>query len=340
MTDNKELTDISRLFFDAVSDSYEIIDSSRSEADFREVVIAKLGTGEKVVLKLADNDFTFPEKVKMWQRTIEEYIALGYYCPRIISDKSGRFPIVNYKGRRCVAYAEEYAAYRPAEYYPANGIDTIPVEKYEEDVLVMTARVAAKRFSYTDYPSGYCMFETFCPSDKIDEVLEQAIEWKKYAETLPAELQPQVRRIWERWTAARNALEQVYSKLPTSVFQADLNPSNIIVDEAGNFVGVFDFNLCGRDVILNYLFRDTYRGGFQKELDELLRRLKIVSRYYHFSDLEKQTALTLYRCQKPLYYTAGELKKLGDDQAAIRKFLDETEHFLTLDIDFPAYMNE
>ena len=337
---NQELFDVFQLFFDDKPTTFEIIDTSRNESDFREVVIAEFETGEKAVVKLADNDFTFSDKIKIWQRTAQEYIKLGYYCPRIMPDKNGSFPIVAYKDRKCVAYAEEYAPYRPAEYHPANGTDKIPAEKYENDGWIMTAKVASKYFSYTDYPSGYCLFDTFCPSDKTDEVLETAVDWKNYADTLPAEFQPQIQRIWELWTANRNALEPFYRKLPTSVFQADLNPTNVLVDESGNFVGVYDFNLCGKEVFLNYLFRETFCSGFQKELDEILNRLKLVSEYYHFSELEKQTALMLYRCLKPLfYYRAEDLKQFKDDAEAIRNFLDETEYFLTRDIDFETYMN-
>lgn len=59
---NRELLDIFRLFYNDVPSSFEIINTSRGDEDFRETVIAKFKTGEKSVLKLADNDFTFPEK--------------------------------------------------------------------------------------------------------------------------------------------------------------------------------------------------------------------------------------------------------------------------------------
>ncbi|MBP5249716.1 MAG: hypothetical protein J6Z46_06895 [Lachnospiraceae bacterium] len=52
---------------------------------------------------------------------------------------------------------------------------------YRDDIWSMTAKIAAKHFDYTEYPSGYCLFDTFCPSDKTDEVLENALEWKKIA---------------------------------------------------------------------------------------------------------------------------------------------------------------
>lgn len=60
---------------------------------------------------------------------------------------------------------------------------------------MMTAKVAAKQFDFCNYPSAYCLFETFCPSDEVDEVLENALEWKKYADNLPEKFQIQIQRI-------------------------------------------------------------------------------------------------------------------------------------------------
>jgi hypothetical protein len=61
--------------------------------------------------------------------------------------------------------------------------------------------------------------------------------------------------------------------------------------------------------------------------------------YYRFSDIEKDAALMLYRCLKPLWYTrVEELKKAGKDPDAIRTCLNEAEHALTSPIDFSEYM--
>lgn len=337
---NRELLDIFRLFYNDVPSSFEIINTSRGNEDFRETVIAEFETSEKSVLKLADNDFTFPEKIEVWRKTSEEYRKTGYYCPKISPDKSGTYPVVRYKGHSCTAYAEEFSPYRPAEYRSEDVHDKkVSEAEYKEEAWIMTAKIASKFFSYTDYPSAYCLFETFCPSDKTDEVLENAFKWKKYAETLPKEFQPQVQKIWCLWTENRSALEQVYKKLPTSVFQADLNPSNILLDGSGKFVGVYDFNLCGRDVFLNYLFRETFYCDYKEELNAIFSVLKTVSKHYCFSELEKQTALMLYRCLKPLWINKLErLKELESDMAAIGEYLNETEHFLTENIDFALYM--
>ena len=331
----EEIRRVFSLFFDAVPLRAETIDTSRGEADFRVTFIVETDAGGKVVLKLADNDFTFPEKIAVWQRTVEEYRRLGYYCPRIFRDKSGCFPSVSYRGHSCAAYAEEYSPYRPAEdrFTDDFGSKEAIYAGYQREVWRMTARIAAHYFDYTDYPSAYCLFETFCPSDKTDEVLENALNWKQYAQTLPAAFQEQVGRIWRLWTDNREALEQVYHKLPSSVFQADLNPSNILLDGEGKFVGVYDFNLCGRDVFLNYLMRENSNAP------EICEILEIAAEVYRFSDIEKDTALMLYRCLKPLWYSRlKKLQKAGDDLQAIREALDGSEHELTADFDFAAHM--
>ena len=333
-----EFARIFSLFFNAAPVAVQTIDSGHGDSDFRMTFLVETDAGAKVVLKLADNDFTFPEKIAVWQRTIEEYRKLGYDCPRILADQTGSFPVVPYCGRRCTAYAEEFSSYRTAEDRDCEGTDQAQYETYKRDVWRMTAQIAAKHFDYTSYPSAYCLFETFCPSDKTDEVLDNALAWKEYADTLPDAFKAQTERIFRIWSENRAALEPVYRTLPTSVFQADLNPTNLLLDESGRFVGVCDFNLCGRDVFLNYLMRENF-STFEKELAMIRDVLKIVSADYRFSDAEKAAAPMLYRCLKPLSFISLEsLKECGTDPQAIRTVLDETEHYLTADIDFRSCM--
>lgn len=66
------------LFFNAAPIAVQTIDSSHGDSDFRTTFLVETDAGVKVVLKLADNDYTFPEKIAVWQRTIEEYRKLGY----------------------------------------------------------------------------------------------------------------------------------------------------------------------------------------------------------------------------------------------------------------------
>ena len=110
-----EIRAIYARFFDEAPVSAEIIDSSRGEEDFRITAIVSPAEGEKRVLKIVSNDFTFPEKIRVWQRTAEEYRKLGYYCPRIYADREGNFPAVAYRGYACFAWGEEFSPYRSLE---------------------------------------------------------------------------------------------------------------------------------------------------------------------------------------------------------------------------------
>ena len=332
-TEEQELQAIVSLFFDGKTTIQNTINTSHGEHDFREAVFLQTESGDNFVVKLADNDFTFPQKIQMWQSCSESYRSIGYYAPAILSSKTGDFPIVRYKGRTCVAYAEEFSKYRCDD----EGGKGIASSKYRDEILIMTAKIANLYSDYTDAPSGYCLFDCFSQSDEHDEVMDNALEWKRYAETLPTEFQPQVQHIWKSWQDNRCALQEIYHQLPTSVFQADLNSSNILVDENGSFAGVYDFNLSGKDVLLNYLIREIGWQDDETELSIIQSAIETVGKVYAFSPLEKQAAPMLYRCIKPLWYTKIQrLKAAGNDCAAIQACLDKTEFALTRTIDFFA----
>ena len=112
---DEELKTIFRRFFDGLPVRADVIDTSWGDEDYRKTVIVETAEGEKRVLKMAANDFTFPERIRVWQRTVEEYRRFGYYCPRIYNDRNGALPAVEYQGHPCVAYAEEFSRYRSLE---------------------------------------------------------------------------------------------------------------------------------------------------------------------------------------------------------------------------------
>ena len=102
---------------------------------------------------------------------------------------------------------------------------------------------------------------------------------------------------------------------------------------------MYDFNLCGKYAFPNYLFSETYSGGDRQVIENIFLTLKIVSKYYVFSENETQTALPLYRCIKPLWFTkVQELKEAGNNIELIKKCLDEIEYMQTENIDFISYM--
>ena len=328
-----DVLSIIKLFTDETVSEYSIKDSSRGDSDFREAIFVTGESGKRLVIKLACNSFTTAESISMWQRCAGEYLKHGYYCPHIFASLEGQFPTIEYKGHECVAYAEEFSKYESV-----GMVDE--TEPYRDELYIMTARIAAQFYDYTSIPSGYTLFDLF-PGDEMDEVTLNALEFRNYCQTLPECFMEQSDRIFHRWEENRKALAGMYHKLPFSVFQADFNDTNVLVDKDGRFVGIYDFNLAGRDEILNYLFREIFNGTFEEELNEILRALKIASAYYRFSEEEIKAAPLIYRCVKPLWFTrVYELKEAKDDVKAIKECLDKMEYAQTREIDFESVMRQ
>lgn len=345
-----ELPDIRSLFFlfsDAALHEGCTWKTSREQTgDTRAYAVCETENGDKYVLKLADNDFSSPDRVAVWQRCIEGYRSLGYECPRILRAKDGSFPLIPYGGHTFTAYLEEYSPYKTADRFPTEHISENGYYTYLEDAITMNARVAAMHWDFAPFPSAWCAFETFCPSDPCDEVLEDAQNWMRTADALPEEFRSRTQSLRERWLKNRAALQAIYAHLPTSVFQADINHTNILLDENGTFRGVLDFNICGRETVLNYLFREapyvmTVRD-FEQPGDTALKRIRlaaaIAKRTYHFSPLEIEAAPLLYRYTKALWCTGDDLAEAKDDPEKIRAALDATERILTAEIDWAAIL--
>jgi len=343
-----EQREIARLFREEEPVNITVKNSSHGEEDFREALLVEY-EDEKIVIKLAENGFTDEEHLMMWMTIAEKYKELGYYCPQFIKALDGTFPKVSYNGHNCIVYAEEYSKYRSADElikdkYQESGLMEEGYYSFLRDVVLMNARVAAEHYDFTELPSGYCMFETFEPGDECDEVAEDATKWKQVADKLPEQFREQVERIWNNWLEARKQLRDIYDDLPTSVFQADINDTNVLLDEDGKFQGVYDFNIGGKEVFLNLIFREapyvSTRGWdlFDTEdyfLNCIKKVLQISSEVYSFNELEKQAAPLLYKCIKPLYWYSTELlKKAGNEENKIQSCLDFIEYEQTREIDF------
>ncbi len=359
-----ELNNIFLLFADVPPKEYDIRSTGHGETDFREIIFAKYDQGilpanlkDRLVIKLADNGFTDDKRLLMWERLALEYRKKGYYCPTFIRTRNNDYPIIYYKGRHCIVYAEEFSPYRTAESFEKSRVSSNGKYNYLGRALRMNAEIAAAHFSFSQLPSGYVLFDLFDPADPFDEVTENAYEWLKCAQGFPRRFEAQVRRIWERWCGNRDLLKSKYSHLPTSIFQADMNSSNILLRENGDFAGVLDFNLAGKDTFINYLFREVPYifgpgneppdGGAEKpsiKADNdsatacILYAIDIVKKVYAFNDAERELALPLYRCIRPLWSTAVEELRKAQTEGDIQALLDETEQIQTMEIDFSSLM--
>ena len=334
------------LYYDTEVTDVEIKDSSHGDNDFRKAYIVNDGVS-KIVIKYFSNSFSDQKRIMGWFCLMDEYRKMGLYCPAIIPNRYGE---LLYKhtvdDRDYYIYAEEFSAYQTA--------DQLDVEKrqYMPDVLRCLGTIASKRLDFLDFPSVYCLLEPFAGVDATDEETECALLFVDYIKkNLPQHL-PRAEKLLDLFYKDQEDCRKIYGALPTSCFQADLNSSNILLDENHKFVGLFDFNLCGKEKILNYAMREalwaTYQSClvdkdnnyifyFDKQLDDLrmrafLENMSYIQETYTFSEEEKSAFPVLLRYINTFWwYSLSDLEAFGSDDGKVEKMLDWFELQMTRD---------
>ena len=336
--------------------SYEIvkeIDSSRGDDDVRRVYIAKSADGgRKVVIHEVVNTFTDKHRIASWARLEDEYNKLGIYCPRTVRGLDGNISYAfDADGGTHYVYAEEFAPYDTVE---TIGYDTFKMPdgrlSYQDDMMRSVGRVAEAHLDVCDFPSSYCLLEPFCSPDTTDEGTECAEGFRAFVNAELPEYAEQTERLLKLFYRAQDEVRKIYGSLPTSCFQADLNYSNILIDE-GRFKGVIDFNLSGREPILNYTLRlalnyidsrcydsDGNELFYYDEdaeslrVESILRSMSVIGEEYRFTDAEKRAFPALLRYMKNFWWgelgTIKRLKKDGDNEK-IELLLNWLERQLT-----------
>lgn len=334
------------LYFDTEVMDVEIKDSSHGDSDFRKAYIVNDGTS-KIVIKYFSNAFSDQKRIMGWFRLMDEYRKIGLYCPAIIPNRYGE--LLNrhtVDGRDYYVYAEEFSPFQTAA--------QLNVEKrqYMPDVLRSLGVIASKRLDFLDFPSEYCLLEPFSGEDTIDEVTECALLFVDYIKkNLPQHLS-RAERLLDLFYKNQEECRKVYDSLPSSCFQADLNSSNILLDDNLKFVGLFDFNLCGKEKILNYAMREalwaTYQDClvdkdnnyifyFDKTLDDFrmkafLENMSYIQQTYTFSNEEKKAFPILLRYINTFWwFSLSELEFFSKDDSKVEKMLDWLEHQMNRD---------
>lgn len=347
------LKKIFALYSDKEPETYEIKDKSRGEDDYRLIVLTRWKESRSVI-KISGNDFTTPERVLSWKRTADAYRQAGYYCPDMIRGKNGEYvQTVSFEGRQVTVYAEEYSKYQTAEQFEECEIKEDGSYTFRDSVYGTIGTIGQMHLKTADFPSGLCILEKFSESDECDEVMEEALNFKNTVEKFLPQYAEQFKRIWGLFLENKKKLEEIYGFLPTSVFQGDLNSTNVLLDEKKQFAGLIDFNLSGRDSILNQLMRefvmeydDWGNEIFYSERannwcsEELCRLLKETAGKYDFSEAERKYAILVYRYVRPFWWRpAHEIERVKEEQEKVRMIFEWVEHELKrTDIDFAGCM--
>ena len=281
------------------------INSSRDENDKRYTFLIKFDDGQELAIKICRNNFTTPERVSGWKKTCKHYLDTGIYCPQIISSLNGNDSeniVIN--GEDFVVFAEEIKKYRASDEFEANPENNNKNYDLKEKLLETIGLIASNKQELVPWASPYCVFIKFSEDDISDENYENAKAFYDIIRENYPQYNEYADKIWDKYIDNRTKFEPVYHKLPKAVIQGDLNPSNILLNDDGEFAGLIDFNLSGTESILCYIILPIegclYNlqcedleyltdKDFLKKCDKYLYdNLNKLKKYYNFSEYEKE----------------------------------------------------
>ena len=267
--------------------------------------------GQQMALKLCKNAFSSRERISGWQRLCKHYASLGIYCPQVLDSRNHNpSETIAYEGENYVVYGEELAEYTSMDDY----VPKLSYDAMRPDIIKSLGIVASNATFLLPWPSVYRLYDPFDADDETDEYYERAEEFVKTIHDQLPQYDAYAQKIWTLFLQKRETFEPIYRALPHASFQSDLNPTNIQVNDEGQFVGLIDFNLSGTSCVLHTILLPdacTYRlndavlerintKGFYDACDAFMyQNLAIFNQHYRFSDLERAHFCLCYNVTVP-----------------------------------------
>lgn len=305
----------------------DVIDTSHGERDIRKTYCLTFEDNRKFVLKAASNSFTTPSRVKEWQNLSRLYKENGIYCPQIINTIEGQcFVSFILEGNKAfICYLEEDKKYKTVREYIKENSENKEEErvleaKFEDisfrgKVLETIGIMANVSKEFVCWPSPYCLYDIFCEDDKTDENYEFAEIFYNVCKEQMETDKELLENIWNIYIEKKSNFEEIYRKLPKTVFQCDLNLSNILIDENLEFAGIIDFNLSGTETIINYAICESIYYLDRNDIENLMEietlekydshfseSMKKIKKHYKFNEEEKAAFTALYNIVSPFRY--------------------------------------
>lgn len=332
-----------------------LLSTSEREDDLRMAATVE-ADGKRRVLKLAANAFTTPRRIEGWTTLIRAARSMGVYMPALIPSLSGETAACcEIDGRAFVVWAEEFAPYPLAQTEAELETDDYGAKDaarpksedgcpaWQTELICFNAGLAAAGLPGGWGLSGYARLTPF-DGEETDEAEECVLKFERdLTERFPA-LLPRWRTIRERWNENRDALAARYPCLPTSVFQADWNDTNVLLTDDGHFAGLIDCNIAGEDTALNMALtigECGFNGPTYLSAEEHAKKvLRLFARERAWTDDEVAAAPLLWRYITALYW--GEVNDLRSAKTAedAARILDRIDRALAAEPDFRPAMTD
>ena len=291
-------------YVDEIMEDYRLIDKRIEDDDLRLIYEVKL-LDRFIIIKLAKNSFTNSQKIL---DLVELYNDLDIYCPKFIKAKNGAYSLklMDSNGTYFDVWCENFKKHITIDEFIDKSEDKPYWKNYFDDSSFRKelGYHLGKIASYTSVseilsPTPYILFDKFCESDVSDEYTEFVTEvYHKLKDDININ-QKNLMFAWEQFHYLREKVKRVYHLLPTAVFQGDLNETNVMIDENNHLIGLIDFNISGREVVLNYLINE---GVYQEEKE--VGSLWMENSYNAKSDFKFKNVIDAFKC----HYTFNELE--------------------------------
>ena len=272
-------------------DVSEVIDSSHGEDDIRLVYIIN----KQYVLHCYSSNIISEKFLQEINRLVKRHKDIGVWAPGLITVKGTSNFLCE-----CEEDSKVYHCYME-ELAPFSFIDESKVDIYQakENMLPFLGKLACK-YSNFDLSETHSMWSIIDLSPFDVDIDEKQENINILCDALNDKaLSKRIRFLNDR---ARNHIKKYYNLLPRCVFQGDLNPSNILIDDNNDFKGIIDFNMFGTDVNINCFLNESMYYIEDKDFSlysssELLERMndiqsKLMSRileYYILNEVELAT---------------------------------------------------
>lgn len=269
----------------------EFIDSSKSSEDIRYNYLIN----NKYFLKVSNNQNYDEIFFKDMDMLIKNYQSIGIYCPALIRTKDNNL-FVSYECQSLVyiCYIEEKSE------YPVRSNKIERDYQFKKSVIehlgVFASNYSNKNLSETR--SMWSIIELCAYDTGIDEKQENFDLLCDSLIKIGKDIL--VEQLVKMNQDARNRIKNEMSFLPKTVFQGDLNESNILVDERDDFKGIIDFNMYGTEININcflneamyYLTENDFNclsgdGIFEKTKNIQNDLMSIIIKHYSLSREEK-----------------------------------------------------